>query len=175
MKLKTIAWVVTALFCQSAIANIDCESFKGQNLKAIIIKVADGDTATVKLKALGSEVKIRFYGVDTPESKWVGQWPDQAYSYEAKSFTVSKLNNKSVDVLFTGDGTYSRCVGEIFVNGQSHSLALIQGGYAWWYSKYSPSRTDLKDAQSYARNSKLGLWANPNAQAPWDFRKQHRN
>ena len=175
MKSKTISWLITSLFSYSVLANVDCESLKGQTFEAAIIKVADGDTATVKLKKSGRNVKVRFFGVDTPETKWSGHWPEQPYSVEAKIFTVTTLNNKNVKVTFTGDRTYSRCVGEIFTNGQSHSLALINGGYAWWYSKYAPNRSDLKDAQVAAKQSKRGLWANSNAQAPWDFRKHHNN
>jgi len=175
MELKTIAWLISSLFSYSAVASIDCESLKGQTLEATVFKVADGDTATVKLKILGSKVKVRFYGADTPESEWKGHWPEQPYSVEAKEFTVTKLNNKNVHVAFTGDGTYSRCVGEIFVNGKSHSLALINNGYAWWYSKYAPNRKDLKKAQNSAKRSKIGLWADSDVQAPWDFRKQHKN
>jgi endonuclease YncB( thermonuclease family) len=67
-------------------------------------------------------------------------------------------------VTFKGDGTYSRCVGEIFINGKSHSLALIKNGYAWWYSKYDPNRTYSENAHNSAKHSKLGLWATPKVQ-----------
>jgi endonuclease YncB( thermonuclease family) len=38
----------------------------GKTLDATVVKVADGDTATVRIKVLGSKVKVRFYGVILP-------------------------------------------------------------------------------------------------------------
>jgi endonuclease YncB( thermonuclease family) len=66
-------------------------------------------------------------------------------------------------------------VGEIFVNGESHSLALVTHGFAWWYSKYAPNRQDLKSAQYQAKRSKIGLWKDSDALAPWTYRWQHKN
>ncbi len=172
---NAIFGLAISLLCHPALSKprVDCSPLKGKTLEAMVVYVADGDTATVKLKN-SKKVEVRFYGADTPESEWKGRWPEQAYSAEAKTFTIAALKNKSVKVKFNGEGTYSRCVGEIYVDNQSHSLALIKEGYAWWYSKYSPSRTDLKQAQAVAKHSKLGLWSNPNAQAPWDFRYQYK-
>jgi endonuclease YncB( thermonuclease family) len=173
--------IVTALLLGTALtlshvshAATDCSAFKGKTLDASISYVADGDTASVKLTGTGEKVKVRFYGVDTPESQWKDVWPAQAYSDKAKNFTVNQLREQNVQVTFTGDQSYSRCIGEIFLNGRSHSLALIEAGYAWWYKKYSPRRTDLGRAQAHAENSKTGLWASSNPMAPWDFRNKYR-
>lgn len=161
-----------ALFSAGANANINCSALKGKVYDSIITKVADGDTATVKINKLSKNVDVRFFGVDTPESEWKGKWPAQHFSKEAKNFTVNSLRNKKVKVKFDGNGTYGRCVGEIFVNNKSHSLALIEGGYAWWYSSYSKGRMDFKSAQSKAKKSKRGLWAKKNPISPWNYRKQ---
>lgn len=174
MKITIITLTTLLLLSSSAFAAVDCQSLAGKSHKATIIKVADGDTATVRLVDNTTRVKVRFFGVDTPESKWEGHWHEQHYSTEAKYFTIRELNNKKVTVKFTGDKTYSRCVGEIFVNGQSHSLALVKGGYAWWYAMYSPSRNDLQRAHASAKLSKVGLWNNPNAIAPWVFRRKYK-
>lgn len=174
MKLKNIALSTLLLLSSSAFAAVDCQSLVGKRHEATIIKVDDGDTATVKLQKQGTSVRVRFFGVDTPESQWADRWPEQPYSAEAKFFTIKQLNNKKVTVKFTGDKTYSRCVGEIFVNGRSHSLALVNGGYAWWYAQYSPNRSDIKRAQASAKSSRKGLWMNQNAIAPWVFRRKYK-
>ncbi|MFT7008623.1 MAG: micrococcal nuclease [Colwellia sp.] len=174
MKIKSIVLTTLILLSSSAIAAVDCPSLAGKSHKATIIKVADGDTATVRLENNGTTVNVRFFGIDTPESKWKDHWKAQHYSAEAKYFTINELQNKKVTVEFSGDETYSRCVGEIFVNGQSHSLALVKGGYAWWYAKYSQNRSDIQRAQASAKHSKIGLWKNPKAIAPWLFRRKHK-
>lgn len=170
MKLKHIAITSILLLSLPALAGVDCKTLKGQTLGASVVKVADGDTATVKLNKKGSRVSVRFYGADTPESEWKGKWPEQPHASKSKQFTISKLKNKKVTVAFTGDGTFSRCVGEIFVNGKSHSEALIKNGHAWWYSKYAPNRQDLRQAQITAQRANKGLWESPNPIAPWTYR-----
>ncbi len=169
MKYFILSMILLVTFSISA---VECEKFANKRVSATVTYVNDGDTAKVKTD-LGENIKVRFYGVDTPESEWQGHWPEQPHSAEAKKFTVNKLKNKSVDVLFTGEGTHSRCVGEIFVNNKSHSLELVKHGHGWWYQYYSPERRDLQLAQETAKNNRLGLWANTQAIAPWDFRKQH--
>jgi endonuclease YncB( thermonuclease family) len=170
MKFKLLL-LATTLLSASAIANVDCSALKNKTYNSVITKVDDGDTATVKINKLSKTVSVRFYGVDTPESEWKDKWPEQHFSSEAKNFTIKSLYNKSVTVKFDGNGTYGRCVGEILVNNKSHSLALIEGGYAWWYERYSSNRTDFKVAQSKAKKSKRGLWAKQNPIAPWNYRR----
>lgn len=53
-----------------------------------VVHVADGDTITV-LKS-GKKVKVRLYGIDTPEK---AQW----YGQNAKVFTSSQVMGKQVD------------------------------------------------------------------------------
>ena len=45
----------------------------------------------------------------------------------------------------------------------------MKAGFAWHYKRYS-SDPLLSQAQVDARNAKAGLWADPHAIAPWDFR-----
>jgi micrococcal nuclease len=64
----------------------------GVNLiKARVMKVVDGDTVYIKLEN-GKEEKVRFIGVDTPESTT----QVEPYGKEAAAYTKSKLLNKDV-------------------------------------------------------------------------------
>ena len=45
----------------------------------------------------------------------------------------------------------------------------VKAGFAWHYKRYS-SDPLLSQAEIDARNAKAGLWADPHAIAPWDFR-----
>lgn len=158
-----------------AYSAVDCEALKDGMREGVIVKVADGDTASLKISSNNQIVQVRFFGVDTPESKWTGKWPAQAYSSEAKRFTKSKLLGQEVTVNFNGGGTHHRCVGEIFINGASHSLNIIGGGYGWWYKRFSPQRLDFKHALESARIKRLGLWADSDPVAPWDYRRNYRS
>ena len=47
---------------------------------------------------------------------------------------------------------------------------MVLTGYAWWFEKYSPDEAQLREAQEMAQVKKLGLWAEPMAVAPWEWR-----
>lgn len=149
--------------------NIDCSSLEYQPRKALVLKVLDGDTAIVRLQD-GKQVSVRFYGVDTPESQWKGKWPAQPFSQEAKAFTSKLISNKNVVVDFNGQGTYGRCVGEIFIYNESVSYSLVENGLAWWYKRFSPRRADFKNAEINAKKHRVNIWSSSNPQAPWTYR-----
>ena len=86
-----------------------------------IVKVIDGDTADVDID-LGFGVwmkkqRIRFYGVDTPESRTSNK-EEKVYGLAAKHFVENYLPKGSTQVLRTrkdGVGKYGRILGEFVV------------------------------------------------------------
>ena len=50
---------------------------------------------------------------------------------------------------------------------------MVQMGMAWWYRRYDKTE-ELENAERYAKENKIGLWADPNPIAPWDWRKGKR-
>ena len=130
--------------------------------------VSDGDTATVLVD--GVSRKIRFYGVDTPES-------DQPRGDEAKRFTEGLLDGAVVDVrLLPGEVTYGREVGIVIADERVVNAALLDAGLAWFYADYC-DRSDPCDEwqalEAGARAAARGLWADDDRIAPWDWRRTH--
>jgi len=159
--------MVVVLFSQVVMgATEDCKP-------GMITYVDDGDTAKIKHDD-GVRANIRFYGVDSPEKKWAGRWPAQPFSGQAKEHVKQLILNKRVCVRYTGDQTYSRKVGEIFINNQSVSRSVVAAGLAWWNTKYAPNDTVLRKLESSARKNKKGLWSQAKPEAPWTFRRRHR-
>ena len=71
---------------------------------------------------------------------------------------------------------YGRLVGVIYTpEGVNVNLEMVCGGHAWWYSRYARSDRDLANCQDEAKGAGLGLWADDNAIAPWDWRRAKRN
>lgn len=133
-----------------------------------VVSVADGDTITILNGS--QQTKIRFYGIDTPESK-------QAYGKQAKKFTASLTAGKQVSVKVYDTDKYGRSVGVVFVGATNVNQEIIRNGHAWQYRKYCKESfcSDWIALEKQARHNRIGLWADKSPQAPWDWRKNKRS
>ena len=147
---------------------------KSQEIEIIEGKsvVIDGDTIKI-----GSE-KIRFSGIDAPESYYKGieqicLKKDVKISCGklSKEFLIQKINNQKVTCeIESKPDRYKRKLGECFINNKSLSRLLVKNGYAFDYPRYSKKKY-ARD-QEHARENKLGLW-DMKFEFPWDFRKNN--
>jgi micrococcal nuclease len=138
-------------------------------VSGVVAYVHDGDTITIQ-KSHGKRIKIRFYGVDCPETEKEDAWKAQPYSGAARAFVRELILNKQVAVRLNGDKSYDRLVGEVFYDGRSLSRELVKNGLAWWNKKYEPHDSDLKRLQHKARKKRIGLWKDARPVPPWVHR-----
>jgi micrococcal nuclease len=142
-------------------------------------KVLDGDTLQLKL-SMGRQmlkddiddgiVTVRFSGIDCPESRRGDAWPEQPFAAEAKAYALEMLRGKTVTARLSGDVTYNRFMGEVFVDGRSASRELVRAGLAWWYRSYNEFDLDYQRLQEQAKAAKRGLWTQESPIAPWTWR-----
>ena len=135
--------------------------------KGKVVKIADGDTITV-LTEDKEQVRVRLYGVDSPESK-------QEFGTKAKDFTAKFCFGKTVDINTIDKDRYGRHVGKVIVDGTELNTNLVQNGFAWVYSQYCKDFlycAKLQALELQARSSGTGLWADKNPTPPWNFRKK---
>lgn len=128
-----------------------------------VVSVADGDTITV-LAAGNKQVKVRFDGIDCPEKS-------QAFGQVAKQFTSNLVFNKTVSVDIKEQDRYGRSVGVVRIGETNVNMALVTNGLAWWYREYAKDNEVLMRAEAKAKRERIGLWADTNPVAPWDFRR----
>jgi endonuclease YncB( thermonuclease family) len=76
---------------------------------------------------------------------------------------------KTVDVTEEGKDRYGRWIGHLSLGGVDVNRQMVASGNAWHYVDYSRD-TSLAALEAQARSQRLGLWAQPNPVAPWDFR-----
>lgn len=128
-----------------------------------VVRVKDGDTIVVS-KGF-KHVDIRLYGIDTPESS-------QRYGSNAKAYTSSQVNRKQVSVQSMATDRYGRVIAIVSVGDWELNRALVKNGYAWVYDRYCRKDfcSEWKRLERQARRNKRGLWKNPKAMAPWDYR-----
>jgi endonuclease YncB( thermonuclease family) len=135
-----------------------------------VVAVGDGDTLTIQDGA-NTRHRIRFFAIDAPESA-------QEFGSESKEHLSSIVQGKSACVVVIEKDRYGREVGIVYLDGEDINLAQLEAGSAWHYKQHQrkQSETDrsLYDkAEDQARAEKLGLWKEPMAIAPWDYRKVH--
>jgi len=127
------------------------------------VGVADGDTISVMHN--GREEKIRLFGIDCPEG-------GQAYGRKAKQYTSSLVFGKTVQVDVKDRDQYGRTVGMVTgPDGSTVNYAIVAAGLAWWYRQYAPGDATFERLETEARLAKRGLWADPHAVPPWDYRR----
>jgi micrococcal nuclease len=128
-----------------------------------IAKISDGDTVTVQF-ADGAQEKVRFIGIDTPETKRPNT-PIQCYGPEATVFTTA-LIPVGTEVLVERDvetrDRYGRLLGYIYraSDGLFVNEILAKYGYANLLT-YPPNVAHVdtfRDAVTEARDANRGLW-----------------
>jgi hypothetical protein len=123
--------------------------------------VTDGDTLTVLQGS--SEIKIRLWGIDAPES-------GDDYSSRAKQHLSELVFGKAVDVVPKDVDRYGRVVAQIIVDGRDAGYSLVRQGLAWHWPKYSGNDAALAAAEARARSNRLSIWSLPNPLPPWEVR-----
>ncbi len=131
-----------------------------------VVRILDGDTIEVLYQL--KPQRIRLGGVDCPERR-------QAFGTVARQFTAEHAFGRTVTVKVHDTDRYGRTVGEVILpDGDSLNYELVRAGLAWWYRQYARKDMRLAEAEAEARDAGRGLWADPHAKAPWDFRRQGR-
>ena len=163
IKLLLIVFFVLIIF--------DLQSNNSNNIGTV--KVIDGDTI------YHGGIKIRFSGIDAPESNFRGRNQNCLYNQKivncgdmSKDFLIQLIKNKKVTCKLEKKlDQFNRKLGECFINNESLSKILVKNGYAFDYPKYSKFK--FSKYQKYAKKKELGLWK-MKFQFPWDFRDKVR-
>ncbi len=154
--------------------SLKCSSFaKAKELVSNNVSVIDGDTILI------NNYKIRFSGVDAPESYFRGKkqvcfqnTKKILCGEEAKKKLVEKIGKSLVMCVPEKEkDIYNRILAECFVNNESLSVFMVKNGYAFDYPKYSKKK--YSNFQNFAKKNKLGLW-NMTFEYPWIWRKKNK-
>ena len=164
------------LFSFISIILIDLNSFSFANEKELVsknISVIDGDTILL------NNYKIRFSGIDAPESYFRGKMQicfqnkkKILCGHQAKKKLTQKIGNNTVKCLLEKKkDIYNRILAECFIKDESLSVYMVKNGYAFDYPRYSKKK--YSEFQEFAKKNKLGLW-NTKFEYPWIWRKKNK-
>lgn len=137
-----------------------------QEFSGKVVAITDGDT--FKILRQGKAVKVRIYGIDSPEKK-------QAFGNKAQKFLSNLIFEKEIKVEVLKKDQYQRILGKVYTQkGVYVNEYMVKNGMAWWYQKYAKNEKDLENAQIHARKNKIGLWSDLHPTPPWQWRKSQQ-
>jgi endonuclease YncB( thermonuclease family) len=165
-----ISQSIRTLLCAIALFGISL-SATAAKLEGRVIGVSDGDTITV-LVGEHDSVKVRLAGIDAPKKA-------QLFGSVSKKNLSNHVYEKKVTVEWEKKDRYGRVLGRVLVDGSDACLEQIRAGLAWHYKQYAKDqsaslRLAYEEAERLARQSRAGLWREPNPIPPWEFRHTDR-
>ena len=124
-----------------------------QNEQVRVVKVIDGDTIELE-----GGMKVRYIGVDTPESTTQRECFGKESTQRNKDLVEGRIVRLEKDISETD--RYGRILRYVFIEGVSVNEKLVREGYAQ-SSAYPPDvkyQDKFDDAEREAREERRGLW-----------------
>jgi micrococcal nuclease len=156
------ALILAALFAHLAMPQL-CSA-----QTAVVTHVSDGDTLWVR--PLDGDrkkrpIKLRLQGIDAPERC-------QAWGPQAQLALSSKVLHQEVRLQTRGHDDFERVLGNVWLGDEDVSAWMVDSGHAWSY-RYRRSNGPYAAQEEKARRNKRGLFADPQAVEPRQFRKNN--
>ena len=156
--------------------NTKAQAAKTQATKVKVSRIIDGDTVDVLaggglFKRTKSE-RLRLYGIDAPESNQQGGTASTNY--------LAKLIRPGSKIWMERAGTdqYGRTIALLYprrsARFDSFNHRMIRAGHAWAYMASAADRQSFAKAEDAARRDNIGLWRKNKTEAPWTWRRRHR-
>ncbi len=159
--LGLIGLAIGALQQHNIVAPIATLAEKNQPGLYSVVEFTDGDTITVNMD--GTKEKVRFIGVDTPETHDPRK-AVQCFGLAAATFTKTILGTNKVrleaDPQNTNRDRYSRLLRYVYLpDGRLVNAEIIKQGYGFAYTSFPFEKLEeFKNYQTEAQAKKLGLW-----------------
>ncbi|QRI92999.1 thermonuclease family protein [Delftia lacustris] len=148
-------------------------------LLCLVVGISDGDTLTARCGEPGQfqVVKVRLGGIDAPERR-------QPFGSRSREALSDLAYGKMAELRCNKIDRYKRHVCAVWVAPASApegprtldaGHAMLTLGLAWWYRAYAreqtpQERSQYEFAEREAKTKRVGLWADPEPVAPWDWR-----
>jgi endonuclease YncB( thermonuclease family) len=149
------------------------EMGKSKHYQIVAGSIYDGDT--LRVSDGKKEIKVRLCGIDAPEK-------DQELGVESRDHLRRLVARSSGGIILVETDTdqYGRTVAEVFIPiGKDEEIhvntQMVADGMAYVYPKYvgsCPNGARMQVAEGDARTQAAGVWADPKALKPWDYRQR---
>ncbi len=131
-------------------------SSPGNDLRATVLFVADGDTVRVHWK--GVREWVRLLRIDTPERGEEG--------YEgAREALVGLVDGREVHLVFEQETVaerdrYGRLLAYLFLEGRNVNVEMVRRGWSPFWTPFGEGRfaASFRSAEAEARRHRRGVW-----------------
>ena len=140
-------------------------------LLCLVVAISDGDTLTARCPTADAahpyqQVKVRISAIDAPEKAQPFGQRSRQHLAELCFQVEAKITPRSKD-------RYGRTIADVECRGKNAGTEQVQAGLAWYYVKYGKGYEQLAGVEAGARDARRGLWSQPGAVAPWEWRRDH--
>jgi len=135
-----------------------------ETISGTVVSVIDGDTLVVQ-DATKKRYTVSLAEIDAPE-------PKQPFWMESSRSLAALCYRKSAKVEWSERDARKRYVGYVTCAGKDANSEQLRRGMAWASPKSTKPTSGLYELETYARLRRIGLWADDNAVAPWEFAAQ---
>jgi micrococcal nuclease len=160
----TVAAVWRALLMTLCVLAAGAAMARG-SLEGQVVRVSDGDTLWVQPAGGGRALKVRMLGIDAPEMCQPG-------GPQARDALAARVLNRTVRLEGERLDDHDRRLARVWLGGQDVGAALVEQGLAWSYRFRSDPGPYVAE-ETRARRAGLGVFAQPGAMSPRDFRRQN--
>lgn len=126
---------------------------------ATVVRVIDGDTIVVNLS--GTEERVRYVGIDTPELARNGKQAE-CMGEEAKGQNEFLVLGQEVTLKrdISDKDKYGRLLRYVYVEDVLVQEQLVEGGFAevFYYKPDITKYKELKDLEKKAKENQEGMW-----------------
>lgn len=139
----------------------------------LVLSFADGDTIEVDMN--GTKERVRFIGVDTPETQ-DPRVAVQCFGKSASEFTKNMIGSSPVrleaDPTNTNRDRYNRLLRYVYLpDGRLVNAEIIKQGYGFAYTLFPFEKLEeFRGYEKTAREQGLGLWGSCQIQEDGDKR-----
>lgn len=139
-------------------------------LLCLVVGISDGDTLTARCSTQDAahpyqQVKVRLAGIDAPERR-------QPFGERSRQHLAGLCFQQQARITVRTTDRYGRSVADVECRGQDTGTEMVRAGLAWWYVRYGKDHRHLAAVEADAKARRVGLWADREPVAPWDFRRK---